>query len=258
MNKLKQTLALLSFATLYLVHAQPAQATGLARTWDLTMESFANEVTDFTLTEDNATPAPAPAPAPAPKRHTKKKRSSSTKYEGKHSRHHRSHSRRTAGGSGFSYERMEVAESIPSLIKTIINHGQELLGLRYRTSGVAKWPLDCSGFVSYICSLEGIKTPRSSGSMSLYTDRISDPQPGDLLFFKGRNRGASRVGHVAMVISNENGDIKMIHSSNSRGIVIESLQQSAYFSSRYLGAGRLPEVKEHWDKISSTAPASLN
>ena len=153
---------------------------------------------------------------------------------------------------------MEVAESIPSLIKTIIDHGQELLGLRYRTSGVAKWPLDCSGFVSYICSLEGIKTPRSSGSMSLYTDHISDPQPGDLLFFKGRNRGASRVGHVAMVISNENGEIKMIHSSNSRGIVIESLQQSAYFSSRYLGAGRLPEVKEHWDKITSTAPASLN
>lgn len=48
----------------------------------------------------------------------------------------------------------------------------------------------------------------------------------------------------------------MIHSSNSRGIVIESLKDSQYFSSRYLGAGRLPEVKEHWQDIPTT-PTSL-
>ena len=47
----------------------------------------------------------------------------------------------------------------PSLIRTVVDHGQKLLGHRYRTTGIAKWPLDCSGFVSYIYSLEGIKIP---------------------------------------------------------------------------------------------------
>ena len=132
------------------------------------------------------------------------------------------------------------------LIRTVVDHGQKLLGHRYRTTGIAKWPLDCSGFVSYIYSLEGIKIPRSSGAIAVYADKIKDPQPGDLLFFKGRNRGQSRVGHVAMVVSNEKGQIKMMHSSCSRGIVIESYNDSPYYTSRYLGAGRLPEVASHW------------
>ena len=38
----------------------------------------------------------------------------------------------------------------------------------------------------------------------------------------------------------------MMHSSCSRGIVIESYNDSPYYTSRYLGAGRLPEVASHW------------
>ena len=80
---------------------------------------------------------------------------------------------------------MEIASYTPAIIKSVVDHGQKLLGLRYRTSGVAKWPLDCSGFVSYIYSLEGIKIPRSSSGLAVYANNIKDPQPGDLLFFKG-------------------------------------------------------------------------
>lgn len=164
-------------------------------------------------------------------------------------RHTKSLLRRRSGGNGFSYEKMEVASTTPEVIKSVVDHGQELLGIRYRSSGIAKWPLDCSGFVSYIYSLEGFKIPRSSRDLSVYTKDIQNPQPGDLLFFKGTNRRSNRVGHVAMVISNEDGDIKMLHSSCSRGIVIESLNNSPYYTSRYVGAGRLPEVKEHWKGI---------
>ena len=49
-----------------------------------------------------------------------------------------------------------------------------------------------------------------------------------------------------MVVSNDNGQIKMMHSSCSLGIVIESYNDSPYYTSRYLGAGRLPEVASHW------------
>lgn len=164
-------------------------------------------------------------------------------------RHTKSLLHRRSGGNGFSYEKMEVASTTPEVIKSVVDHGQELLGIRYRSSGIAKWPLDCSGFVSYIYSLEGIKIPHSSQSLSAYTQDIKHPQPGDLLFFKGTNSRSNRIGHVAMVISNDEGNIKMLHSSSSLGIVIESLNNSPYYASRYVGAGRLPEVKEHWKGI---------
>ena len=190
---------------------------------------------------------------PDPTSTTKKKKSTRRKHRSKSNRSRSSvsacatqSSRHGTSGRGYSYKPITLVAGTPSLIRTVVDHGQKLLGHRYRTTGIAKWPLDCSGFVSYIYSLEGIKIPRSSGAIATYADKIKDPQPGDLLFFKGRNRGQSRVGHVAMVVSNENGQIKMMHSSCSRGIVIESYNDSPYYTSRYLGAGRLPEVASHW------------
>lgn len=190
---------------------------------------------------------------PAPTSTTKKKKSTRRKHRSKSNRSRSSvsacatqSSRHGTSGRGYSYKPITLVAGTPSLIRTVVSHGQKLLGHRYRTTGIAKWPLDCSGFVSYIYSLEGIKIPRSSGAIATYADKIKDPQPGDLLFFKGRNRGQSRVGHVAMVVSNENGQIKMMHSSCSLGIVIESYNDSPYYTSRYLGAGRLPEVASHW------------
>lgn len=47
-----------------------------------------------------------------------------------------------------------------------------------------------------------------------------------------------------MVIDIVDGDLVMMHSTNSRGIVIERLSRSAYFSSRYLSAGRVPEIND--------------
>ena len=190
---------------------------------------------------------------PAPTSTTKKKKSTRRKHRSKTRRARGSasacatqSSRHGTSGRGYSYKPITLVAGTPSLIRTVVDHGQKLLGHRYRTTGIAKWPLDCSGFVSYIYSLEGIKIPRSSGAIATYADKIKDPQPGDLLFFKGRNQRQSRVGHVAMVVSNDNGQIKMMHSSCSLGIVIESYNDSPYYTSRYLGAGRLPEVASHW------------
>ncbi len=189
----------------------------------------------------------------APTSSTKKKKSTRRKQRSKTRRARGSasacatqSSRHGTSGRGYSYKPITLVAGTPSLIRTVVDHGQKLLGHRYRTTGIAKWPLDCSGFVSYIYSLEGIKIPRSSGAIAVYANKIKDPQPGDLLFFKGRNRSQSRVGHVAMVVSNDNGQIKMMHSSCSLGIVIESYNDSPYYTSRYLGAGRLPEVASHW------------
>lgn len=133
--------------------------------------------------------------------------------------------------------------AITGALAQLIRTGEQLLGRPYRYRGVSGWTFDCSGYVGYLYSTLGIKIPRSSAAISAYTQRIKHPQPGDLLFFKGRNSGSSRVGHVALVVDSNNGDPIIMHSTNSRGIIKHRLSTSKYFSKRYLFAGRLPGVE---------------
>lgn len=132
------------------------------------------------------------------------------------------------------------------LVADLIDTGKELLGKPYGYRGNLPWRMDCSGFVSYVYSQYGITVPRGSATQARYVKPVKkeDVLPGDLLFFTGRNRGSGRVGHVAMVIDVVDGDLVMMHSTNSRGIIIERLGRSAYFSSRYLSAGRVPEMNK--------------
>lgn len=132
------------------------------------------------------------------------------------------------------------------IVANVIAQGERLLGRRYRTTGVAPWPLDCSGYVSYLYSKQGMSIPRSSAALSTFARKVDDPQPGDLVFFKGRNASSSRVGHVALVVENNDGDLVIMHSTNSRGIIKHRLKNDRYFSSRYLFVGRIPQMSDLW------------
>lgn len=151
--------------------------------------------------------------------------------------------------------------AVVGTLAQLIQKGEQLLGRPYRYRGVSGWVLDCSGYVGYLYSTLGVKIPRSSSGLSAYTQRVQDPQPGDLLFFKGRNSRSSRVGHVALVVDSNNGDPIIMHSTNSRGIIKHPLSSNAYFRKRYLHAGRLPGV-EHILKsngdTATIAPTQVN
>ncbi|MDD4847162.1 MAG: C40 family peptidase [Bacteroidales bacterium] len=128
--------------------------------------------------------------------------------------------------------------------KPIIDFGKKYLGKPYRYRLPNGNFLDCSGFVSHIYAQEGIHLPHSSASIATLTEKIkfSDIKKGDLLFFKGRNTKSSRVGHVAMVVSVDSNYIEMMHSSCSRGVMIEKYcHGNKYYTSRFLFAGRLPQ-----------------
>lgn len=141
--------------------------------------------------------------------------------------------------------------ALDDVVAGAIRHGEKLLGKPYRTGGIAPWPLDCSGYVSYIFSRVGISIPRSSSALSTFTDQVKEPQPGDLVFFKGRNASSRRVGHVALVVDRIDDDLVIMHSTNSRGIIKHRLSRDAYFSSRYLFAGRIPELSERIAAMTS-------
>ena len=55
--------------------------------------------------------------------------------------------------------------------------------------------------------------------------------PGDLVFFRTYNAGASHVGIYI-------GDGRFIHASDSRGVVISSIEEF-YYRDRFLGGRRM-------------------
>ena len=108
------------------------------------------------------------------------------------------------------------------------------IGTRYKHSGHTPTGFDCSGFVSYVFENHGLLISRSSSALSHHGMRIpiSSAKVGDLLFFAVKGR----VHHVGMVVSNTEDELLMIHSSSSRGVVVENVWASAYWRKRLLFA----------------------
>ncbi|MBL7957486.1 MAG: CapA family protein [Flavobacteriales bacterium] len=129
----------------------------------------------------------------------------------------------------------------PALIDSIEAFGRQYLGKPYRYNAKGAGPLDCSGFVSHIYGRHGVALPHSSGAIAAMTSQVDrdDVARGDLLFFKGRDAGRNRIGHVAMVVGvSPDGDVCMMHSCH-RGIRYDTLSASDYYSKRFVKAGRI-------------------
>lgn len=137
-----------------------------------------------------------------------------------------------------------------SLVEDLISLGKIFLGKPYRYRKGLPWAMDCSGYVRYLYACFGVSLSGSSASLSKQVVRTEAPQPGDLLFFKGRNRRSKAIGHVALVIDTSPKGITMMHSTNTQGVIIQRLETTPYFKSRYLFAGRVPQLdrlRTVWD-----------
>jgi cell wall-associated NlpC family hydrolase len=121
----------------------------------------------------------------------------------------------------------------------IISYAKTFLGVPYRWGGTTPSGFDCSGFINYIFGNFGFSLVRTSYGLAELgeTIRISEIQPGDLMFFKGSNSKSSSIGHVAMVIEVLPDDVKFIHAANG-GVRIDNLK-TKYYIQRYVKAKRL-------------------
>ena len=126
-------------------------------------------------------------------------------------------------------------------VDQIINYAKKFLGTPYRYAGATPSGFDCSGFINYVMGNFGFELTRSSYGMAEYgkTVKLTDIRPGDLMFFKGSSINSTRVGHVALVIEVTPDAIKFIHSSTSRGVVIDNFKTSKYYIPRYITTKRL-------------------
>jgi len=117
----------------------------------------------------------------------------------------------------------------------IIADAKTYVNTRYRYASTnPNKGFDCSGFSSFILSKYGFSVPRSSVNQAALGRKISlrEAQEGDLIFF-GRRK---RVSHVALVVKNDNGNITVVHSTNSKGVIVENINSSNYWKKRVLFA----------------------
>ncbi len=111
--------------------------------------------------------------------------------------------------------------------RALYAHFAEWRSVRYRSGGLSKRGIDCSGFV-YITyqKLFDIKLPRDTKSQSTSGRRIfqKNLKPGDLVFFK--TGWFDR--HVGIYLENR----KFIQVSTRRGVQITSLDDP-YWAAKY-------------------------
>jgi len=109
----------------------------------------------------------------------------------------------------------------------IIAYAKQHIGISYKYGGTTTKGFDCSGFTSHVMSEFSIPLNRTSRDQAAQGKKISvkNAKPGDLIFF---SKGG-RIFHVSIVESNKNGQLKVIHSTSSRGVVIDNITNSTYW-----------------------------
>ncbi|KQM49993.1 C40 family peptidase [Chryseobacterium sp. Leaf201] len=129
--------------------------------------------------------------------------------------------------------------SVPKSISEILKDAEKYLGAPYKFGGNTSSGFDCSGFALKVFEENDYQLPRRSSDQAEAGKKIDirEVKPGDLLFFS--TAGGSRVSHVGIVhdIGN-NGEVKFIHASTTKGVIISSLNE-VYWNKAYLHAQRI-------------------
>lgn len=126
-----------------------------------------------------------------------------------------------------------------SVADDIIKSALRYSGVRYKFGGTTKKGMDCSGLLYVAFGENDIKLPRTSYHMAEEGQniKIREVEKGDLLFFR-TSRRAKRINHVGMVVAVENDEIKFVHASSSRGVIVSSLREG-YWNSAFVKATRV-------------------
>ncbi|MEZ0129161.1 C40 family peptidase [Flavobacterium sp. LBUM151] len=124
------------------------------------------------------------------------------------------------------------------IVTHLIETATDNIGVRYKAGGTTKSGFDCSGLVFTTFESQNIKLPRSSYEQSKIgkTIRFDDAKKGDLIFFKTNK--SNQINHVGLITEINSGEIKFVHSSTSKGVIISSTKE-AYYKNSFVQINRI-------------------
>ena len=122
--------------------------------------------------------------------------------------------------------------------KAIIQTAKSLINSNYKYGGKSPSGFDCSGFTQYVFKKAlNIKLPPSSKLQSKKgkTVKLKKTRPGDLIFFKR----SGRINHVGIVYKADKKSLWVIHSTSSKGVILEDINRSSYWKSKIYSIKRI-------------------
>lgn len=136
--------------------------------------------------------------------------------------------------TGQSRRSIEL-DSRKDLRKDITHFAKKFQGIKYKYAGKSpKTGFDCSGFTSFVYNEFDIAISPGSQAQAKTGRRIAPKfaKPGDLLFF-GKH---GKVNHVALITKVTREGIEVVHSTSSKGIMVQNVSKSSYWKPRILFA----------------------
>src|SRR4030095_12765508 len=141
----------------------------------------------------------------------------------------------------------------------VVNYAKTLIGTRYvYGSADPKKGFDCSGFITYVFNHFNVKVPRSSVEFTDVGMEVNyvTSKPGDLILFTGTDSTIRVVGHMGIVVSNENNKLEFIHSTSGKQYGVTITELSPYYMSRFVRVARV-FPQENSDIVSMNTEANL-
>lgn len=137
----------------------------------------------------------------------------------------------TATTVSKSETKKESKKENRTLVKNLIETAVDNIGIKYKAGGTNRSGFDCSGLVYTTFESENIKLPRSSYEQAKIGKVIplNDAKKGDLIFFKTNK--SRQINHVGLITEVNSDEIKFVHSSTSKGVIISSTKEPYYKNS---------------------------
>ena len=126
-----------------------------------------------------------------------------------------------------------------SKVDRIVANALKYKGVRYKFGGTTKRGMDCSGVVYVAYGSQNVILPRISRDMAKRGKKISlgKVKKGDLVFFK-TSRSRRGINHVGLVVSNKKGQIRFVHATSSRGVIVSSMSEK-YWKKAFVKAVKI-------------------
>lgn len=124
----------------------------------------------------------------------------------------------------------------------LIAYAKTLTGINYKYGSTdPKDGFDCSGFITYVFNHFKIAVPRTSVDFTYIQKEIDvhSSTTGDLILFTGTDSTIRVVGHMGIITSNINGDVRFIHSTSGRANGVTETSLEPYYRSRFMKAIRI-------------------
>jgi cell wall-associated NlpC family hydrolase len=149
-------------------------------------------------------------------------------------------------------QKVEAHYNYDAVVKTIntgnttpaelLAYAHTLVGTPYQYGSTdPKVGFDCSGFITHVFNHFNIGVPRSSIDFTHVQRQIplQEAKPGDLILFTGTDSTLREVGHMGIIVSNENNQHSFIHSTSGKQHSVTVTPLNSYYMGRFLKVIRI-------------------